>query len=200
MRRQKPNKSTIRSSQSGARTDISFPRGPMRSSSQSFVPRSGDTPGLTTFDLVENRRAHSSVSRSCSENSKDSTVSPQVASFGPNSLRAIREGWIVEGLARTTVNDYIGVINQVFKWGVSHETVPPSVYHGLATLDGLRAGRSEARETEAVKPVLETHVRAVKPFVSRQVKALINLQLRTAARPGELLKLRSCSLVTPGLM
>ena len=76
--------------------------------------------------------------------------------------------------------------------------VPPSVYQGLVTVEGLKAGRSEARETEPVKPVLEAHVRAVKPFVSRQVEALIDLQLLTAARPGELLKLRPIDLDTTG--
>ena len=76
--------------------------------------------------------------------------------------------------------------------------VPPYVYQALVTVEGLRAGRSEARETEAVKPVLESHVESVKPFISRQVEALIDLQLLTAARPGELLKLRPIDLDTTG--
>ncbi len=66
------------------------------------------------------------------------------------------------------------------------------------TVEGLKAGRSEARDTEPVKPVLEAHVQAVKPFVSRQVRAVIELQLLTAARPGELLKLRPIDLDTTG--
>ena len=120
------------------------------------------------------------------------------AEFGPNGLRAIREGWIAEGLARSTVNDYTSAIRQVFKWAVSHEMIPPAVYHGLATVEGLTAGRSEARDTEPVKPVLEAHVQAVEPFVARQVWAIIDLQLLTAARPGELLKLRPIDLDTTG--
>ena len=118
--------------------------------------------------------------------------------FGPNSLRAVRQSWIDRKLARKTVNDYTSEVKRLFKWGVSHEMVPPSVYHGLVTLEGLRAGRSGARETEAVKPVLESHIEAVKPFVSRQVRALLELQILIAARPGELLKLRAIDLDTSG--
>lgn len=118
--------------------------------------------------------------------------------FGPTSLRAVRDAWIGQRLARSTVNDYTALLKNLFKWGVSHEMVPPYVYQALVTVEGLRAGRSEARETEAVKPVLESHVESVKPFISRQVEALIDLQLLTAARPGELLKLRPIDLDTTG--
>ena len=120
------------------------------------------------------------------------------ANFGPNSLRTVRQIWIDRKLARKTINDYTSEVKRLFKWGASHEMVPPSVYHGLVTVEGLKAGRSEARETEPVKPVLEVHVCAVKPFVSRQVWAIIDLQLLTAARPGELLKLRPIDLDKTG--
>ena len=67
----------------------------------------------------------------------------------------------------------------MFKWAASHELIPASVHHGLATVEGLRKGRSPARETDPVKPVPEAHIDAVKPLVSRQVRALIDLQLLT---------------------
>ncbi len=38
-------------------------------------------------------------------------------------------------------------------------------------------GESEVKESERVRPVAEDHVNAVKDFVSRQVWALIQLQL-----------------------
>jgi len=122
----------------------------------------------------------------------------QACEFGPNALRALRDAWIGQRLVRSTVNDYTAVLKNVFKWAVSHEMIPPAVYHGLATVEGLTAGRSEARDTEPVKPVLEAHVQAVEPFVARQVWAIIDLQLLTAARPGELLKLRPIDLDTTG--
>lgn len=118
------------------------------------------------------------------------------AEFGPNGLRAIREGWIDDGLARTTVNDYTSAIRQVFRWATSHEMIPPQVYQGLATLEGLQAGRSAARDTSPIEPVSIAHIDHVRPFVSRQVSALVDLQLLTGARPGELLRLRAIDLDT----
>jgi integrase len=47
-----------------------------------------------------------------------------------------------------------------------------------------------------VRPVPEAHIKAVRPHVSRQVEALIDLQLLTGARPGELLGLRPLDIDT----
>ncbi len=51
----------------------------------------------------------------------------------------------------------------MFGWGVENEIVPPNVLHGLEAVRGLAGGRSEARETEPVKPVPEAFVDALKP-------------------------------------
>lgn len=120
------------------------------------------------------------------------------ADFGPNALRTIREGWITEGLARSTVNDYTGTIKQVFKWATSHEMLPPQVYQGLSALEGLQAGRSNARDTSPIEPVAEAHIQAVRRIVSAQVSTLIDLQLLTGARPGELVELRAVDLNLTG--
>ena len=95
------------------------------------------------------------------------------------------------------VNGYTALLKRIFKWSVSHEKIPGTTYQALSTVEGLQAGRSDARDTEPVKPVPKSHIEAVLPFVSRQVGALIKLQLLTAARPGELLKLRPLELVSP---
>jgi len=45
-----------------------------------------------------------------------------------------------------------------------------------------------------VLPVDPAHVRAVRPLLSRQLQAVVDLQLLTAARPGEILQMRPCDL------
>ena len=67
---------------------------------------------------------------------------------------------------------------------VENELVPGEVYHAFQAVAGLRKGRCEAREPEPVRPVPMQHVYAIQPFVSRQVWAMIQVQLLTAARPG----------------
>src|SRR5579864_7110339 len=86
----------------------------------------------------------------------------------------VRPGW-----CRSNVNKQVGRIKHVFKWTVGEQLIPPSVYQALSAVEGLRRGRSDARETEPVKPVPEAHVLAVLPLVSRQVRAITELQMIT---------------------
>jgi len=120
------------------------------------------------------------------------------AEFGPLSLKVVRQAMIEAGLCRTNINRRVNRIRSVFKWAVENELVPPSVLHGLMAVSGLRLGRCGVRESEPVKPVPEAHVEAVKPFVSRQVWAMIELQRLTGCRPGEIVLMRGCDLDTTG--
>ena len=52
------------------------------------------------------------------------------------------------------------------------------------------AHSTAAREPDPIQPVALDQVDAVRPFLSRQVNALISLQLHTGARGGELFRLR----------
>jgi integrase len=74
--------------------------------------------------------------------------------------------------------------------------VPPSVYHGLRAVSGLQKGRTEARKPKPVKPIPEPDFVAVRPFVSRQVWAMIELQRLTGMRPGEVVAIRYADLDT----
>lgn len=118
--------------------------------------------------------------------------------FGPVALRAVRQTWIDARLCRSTINKLTAVVVRMFKWAASREMLPPAAFQALQTVEGLRRGRSDAREPHRVKPVPDAHVEAVRPFVSRQVWALIQLQLFTGARPGELLPMRLADLDVSG--
>jgi len=122
----------------------------------------------------------------------------KAAEFGPRCLRALQRQMVEMGWCRNTVNRSVSRVKMLFKWGVSHELVPAAVYQALATVAGLRHGRSEVRETEPVKPVPQEHIDAVEPYVSRHVWAMIQLQLLTAARPGEVASMRLCDIDRSG--
>jgi integrase len=68
----------------------------------------------------------------------------------------------------------------------------------LQAVPGLKKGRTEARESEPVKPVPDASVEAVRPFVSAQVWAMVQLQRLTGMRPGEVCIVRSCDIDTSG--
>ena len=76
--------------------------------------------------------------------------------------------------------------------------MPDSVLRALQAVRGLMHGKSAARESEPVAPVPEAHINAIKGRVSRQVWALVQLQLLTSARGGELVVLRTIDLDMTG--
>jgi len=117
-----------------------------------------------------------------------------VEDFGPLALKAIRQVLITKGLARKTVNQQIGRVKRIFKWGVKSELVPPGVFQALQAVSGLKKGRTEAKETPPVSSVSESIVNALKPHVSRQVWAMIQLQLLTGMRSGEVTAMRGCDI------
>ncbi|MBN2561057.1 MAG: site-specific integrase [Phycisphaerae bacterium] len=121
-----------------------------------------------------------------------------VSSFGPTALKGVRQTMIDSGWARSTINNRIMRIKRMFKWATENELVPPSVFHAVCSVAGLRRGRSKAKETEPVSPVAEEYVDAIAPFVSRQVWAMVQLQVLSGMRPGEAVTMRGCVLDTSG--
>jgi integrase len=118
--------------------------------------------------------------------------------FGPLALKTLRGEMIRLGWCRKVVNKQMGRIKNAFKWAVANELIPPSVFHGLAAVNGLRAGRSDAPESEPVQPVPEEYIRAVFPHVSAQIRKMIEVQLLTGMRPGEVCMMRGCDIDTTG--
>jgi integrase len=72
------------------------------------------------------------------------------------------------------------------------------VIHGLRSVTGLEAGRTQARETKAVEPVAQAHVDATLPFLNRQLAAMVRIQLYSGARPGEVCIMRAADLDMSG--
>ena len=115
--------------------------------------------------------------------------------FGPLALKALRQHMIdVQDLCRKEVNKRIGRIKRVFKWAASEELISASIFDGLRTVEGLRVGRTTARENAPIKPVDDLTVEATLKFVSPQIKAMIQLQRMTGMRPGEVTIMRLCDL------
>jgi integrase len=120
------------------------------------------------------------------------------AKFGPLALKAIRRSMIDAKLARGVINQRIGRIRRAFKWAVSEEMIPASVIHALNSVDGLQAGRTEAKERPRVLPVDDERVEAVLPVVNRHVRAMIQLQRLTGMRPGEVCSMKRSEIDMSG--
>ena len=88
------------------------------------------------------------------------------AEFGPRSLKAVRQRMIDAGWTRRLVNQRVGRVKRVFKWAASEELIPVAVHQSLATVAGLQAGRTEARDMPPVLPVPDAVVDATVPFLN----------------------------------
>lgn len=86
----------------------------------------------------------------------------------------------------------------MYRWGGEQGIVPPECYHRLLCVGGLKLGRTDAKEGEPVRPVPGVFIEAVKPHVWSPIRAMIDLQLLTAMRPGEACIMQGCDLETSG--
>ncbi len=117
-----------------------------------------------------------------------------ITRFGTTELKTYREVLIDSGRCRTVVNQQVGIVRRVFKWGVSEQRVPTGVAFALSQVSNLPFGRSRARESVPVQPISDNDMRAVLPHVSRQIAAMIQLQWLTAMRPGEVVAMLTSDL------
>jgi len=139
------------------------------------------------------------------------------AQFGPLKLKSVMVAMIdpkAAGLpadwkpwCRSSINKNAGRIKSMFRWAVEHEKLVGSngttdtganVYHALLAVRGLQAGRSDACETEPVKPVPDAYIDATLNHVSPTIAAMIQLQLLTGMRPGELVTMQTANIDTNG--
>jgi integrase len=114
--------------------------------------------------------------------------------FGPLALKAVREWMVRQDWTRSYVNACVGCVKRMFKWAVENELAPPSVYHGLHAVAGLKKGRTEARETKPVRPADDAHVEAVLPFLTPAVRAMVQVQRASGMRPAEVVIMRGADI------
>lgn len=109
--------------------------------------------------------------------------------FGPQQFKAVRQKLIAAGGARTTINAYMKRIVRMFKWAAAEGMLPASVHDTLKLIPSLRRGRTEARETDPIKPVPEGVVTATIKHLTPVVADMVRAQLLIGCRPGEICKL-----------
>ncbi|TWT35162.1 site-specific tyrosine recombinase XerC [Posidoniimonas corsicana] len=113
-----------------------------------------------------------------------------VADFGPKALKAVRERMIEVGWSRRYINKQVGRVLRMFKWGVAEELVPPAVHLALATVPGLRKGRTAAPDLAPVQPVADELIEKTLKHLPPMIADMVRLQRLSGARPGEIVGLR----------
>ena len=118
--------------------------------------------------------------------------------FGPLALKAVRQAMIDAGLARITINQRVARVVRMFRWAAENEMLPASIYQALDAVEGLKKGRTAARESRKVRPVGDADVAACRPFLTRQVWSIVELLRLTGARAGEIVPIRTADIDRSG--
>lgn len=121
-----------------------------------------------------------------------------VAEFGPTKLKQVRELMIQNGIVRKSINRGIGRIKRMFRWGVENEMVSTNVLAAINSVPGIRYGRTTAVEADPVKPVPDEHIAAIEHRVNRFIWGMVQLQLATGMRPGEVRLMRMSDIDMSG--
>lgn len=105
--------------------------------------------------------------------------------FGPVALKRVRQAMIESGWTRRVINKSVDRIRRLYKWAVGEELVPESSWRSLKAVDGLKRGRSAAKEKPTIGPVSRSVVEETLRFTPPTVAAMARFQLATGCRPGE---------------
>lgn len=120
------------------------------------------------------------------------------SSYGPTNaaefkalrFKAMREKFVQKGLCRYVVNKYCRHIVRAFKLAAENEKLSPENYQSLQSVESLRKGRTEAKETEAIQPVSVETIDQTIEHLHGILADMVRLQLLTGMRPGELCQLK----------
>ncbi len=110
--------------------------------------------------------------------------------FGPPELEIVQQAMIGPKLARTTVNNRVSRIKRIFRWAEKKKLVPSATYHSLLAVEGLKRGRTAAREMKPVQIVPDSIVQATLPHLNEHVRAMVQVQELAAMRPQDIRNMR----------
>ena len=120
------------------------------------------------------------------------------SAFGPTALKSLRLRMLEDGLARDTINGYIGIIKQVFCWGSEEEIISSEVAGALRMVRLLQKGRTSAKEYKAVQPVPDAIVEKTLPHIRQPVHDMVRVQRLISGRPQDVMNMRACDIDRSG--
>jgi integrase len=113
------------------------------------------------------------------------------AEFGPLALAALQDTAVREGaLSRNSINRTASIVRRMFRWAAGRELIAESVWLRLKTVEGLKRGRTTARESKGVKAIDDATVQKTLHYLPAPVSDMVLVQRLLGARPSEICLLR----------
>lgn len=111
------------------------------------------------------------------------------AKFGPVAFQAVRQKMIDDSLGINTIRQRLGIIKRMVAWGVANEMLPGDAHYKLQAVSRLKSGQNGVKPAKKVKPAPPEDIEAILPVLNPVVRAMVQLQVLTGARPGEIRRL-----------
>lgn len=112
-----------------------------------------------------------------------------IAKVGPLRVKKTRERWIKAGKARSTINAYMALVKEMYRWGVENEHVKPETWQAVLAITNVS---DEAKPAKVVEPVPIENVTKTLPKMRPMLQDMVRLQALTGMRSGNL------TAMTPG--
>jgi len=112
----------------------------------------------------------------------------EAAAFGPKALQDVQQSLLGRGrICRTGVNRMVRRTVAMFKWAVSEELLPPTVWQALQTVRPLRRGkgREVAPRTAVAAEAVDAVVAHLEANGAAGAARCIRFMRATGCRPGE---------------
>ena len=128
-----------------------------------------------------------------------SAVKPLAALYSDLSMNDLRPGilktvlhqYTETGVSRGTANKYLSALKTFLRWCLTEELLSASTYTTCSAVPGLKQGRSSAKEPEPIRPIPDDDLQCLIDNAPEPLRSMIELQVLTACRPGELCGLRN---------
>ncbi len=96
----------------------------------------------------------------------------------------------------STIRKLIGIVKRAIKWGCRRRMIPGELWHEIDTVTGPNPGL--ARAAVVREPARPEDIEKILPFLRPPVRAIVELQRITGARPSELYRMRPCEVQRSG--
>jgi integrase len=112
-----------------------------------------------------------------------STIGPKRVEDAQRTMAEVK-GWSRQGINKAT-----GVIRKMVAWGVAQEILHPDQLARLKAMQPLRRGATTAPESDPIEAVPLEVVRATLPHLGPTIAAMVEIQMLTGMRPGEVVSI-----------